>query len=140
MVARRREGERGQSLVEFSLAITVFLVLLMGVVDLGRAVYQLNSVTEAARDLARVASVHPGSALGTSDESVAATDAQAGLVPNLEAPSYTCIDLAGNAVSGSCEPGDWVQVTVASTFIPVTPIASFLGEIVLSGSAGAKIE
>ena len=64
-----RVGEGGQSLVEFSLAITIFLVLVMGTVDLGRAVYQFNGVSQAARELARVASVHPGGTLGSSSES-----------------------------------------------------------------------
>ena len=45
----QRRGERGQALVEFSLAVTVFLTLVMGVVDLGRAVYQYNGTAEAAR-------------------------------------------------------------------------------------------
>ena len=60
MTPRWWRGERGQGLVEFSLAVTVFLALIMGVVDLGRVVYQYNGGAEAARELARVTSVHPG--------------------------------------------------------------------------------
>ncbi|MFL5754949.1 MAG: TadE/TadG family type IV pilus assembly protein, partial [Chloroflexota bacterium] len=37
--AGARAGQRGQSLVEFSLAIMIFLVLLVGTVDLARAIY-----------------------------------------------------------------------------------------------------
>ncbi len=136
----RRRGERGQGLVEFSLAITIFLVLVMGVVDLGRAVYQLNGVTETARTLARVASVHPGATLGDSTEAAAALAAQRGVVPGLDTPTYTCVDLDGSSVSGACRPGDWVRVSVDSTFIPVTPLAGLLGTIVLNGSASARIE
>ena len=73
--------DAGQGLVEFALAITVFLVLVMGVVDLGRAVYQYNGGAEAARELARVTSVHPGSPLGASAETTDVLRTQRGLVP-----------------------------------------------------------
>ncbi len=135
-----RRAERGQSLVEFSLAITVFLLLVMGTVDLGRAVYQFNGVSQAARELARVASVHPGGTLGTSSESASRLIAQRGLVPGLGTPSYTCIDIAGATVSGPCSGGNWVRVTLTSTFTPVTPLAGLLGVVTLTSSASAKIE
>ncbi len=133
-------GERGQGLVEFSLAITLFLVLVMGVVDLGRAVYQLNGVTQAARELARVTSVHPGATLGNSAETAAILATQRGLVPGLTTPVYSCVDIAGTTVTGTCEPGDWVRVSLNSNFTPVTPLATLLGHIVLSGAASARIE
>jgi hypothetical protein len=136
----RIAGERGQGLVEFSIAITVFLLLVMGTVDLGRAVYQYNGVAEAARELARVASVHPGGTLGSSSESSAALASQRGIIPGLGTPTYTCVDIAGGAVSGICSGGDWVRVTLSSTFTPVTPIATLLGVITLNGSASARVE
>jgi hypothetical protein len=133
-------GERGQSLVEFSLAITIFILLLMGTIDLGRAAYQYNGVAQAARELARVASVHPGSTLGSSSEVSATLATQRGLVPGLGTPTYSCIDIAGAAVSGTCGGGNWVRVTLSSTFTPVTPLAGFLGIVTLTSSASAKIE
>lgn len=135
-----RTRERGQGLVEFSLAITVFLVLMMGIVDLGRAVYQYNGVAEAARELARAASVHPGSPLGNSTRSLSTLQAQRGLIPDLAAPTYTCIDIGGTAVTGACAAGDWIRVTATSTFIPVTPLTQFLGQIVLSSTASSRLE
>jgi hypothetical protein len=137
---RRRSGEGGQGLVEFSLAITIFLVLVMGTVDLGRAVFQFNGVSQAARELARVASVHPGSTLGSSSESSSTLAAQRGLVPGLGTPTYTCIDIAGTAVTGPCNGGNWVRVTISSSFIPVTPLAGLIGAVTLASSASAKVE
>jgi hypothetical protein len=49
--------ERGQALVEFALVIPVVLLLIIGLFDLGRAVYAYNSVSNAARTGARVAIV-----------------------------------------------------------------------------------
>ncbi|HEY4188857.1 MAG TPA: TadE/TadG family type IV pilus assembly protein [Candidatus Limnocylindrales bacterium] len=137
---RRRSGERGQSLVEFSLAITIFLLLVMGTVDLGRAAYQYNGVAQAARELARVASVHPGGTLGSSTQVAAVLATQRGLIPGLGTPTYTCLDIAGAPVSGTCSGGNWVRVTINSTFTPVTPMMAFLGVINLSSSASARIE
>ena len=126
--------------MEFSLAVTVFLGLVMGVVDLGRAVYQYNGSAEAARELARVASVHPGAPIGASAEAQRVLQTERGLVPGLTTPAYACIDIAGTTVTRPCAAGDWIRVTVRSTFTPVTPWATILGHIELSSSASAKLE
>ena len=139
-VPSARTGECGQGLVEFSIAITVFLLLVMGTVDLGRAVYQYNGVAQAARELARVASVHPGGTLGSSSESSSTLVAQRALVPGLGTPAYACIDITGTAVTGACTGGDWVRVTLTSTFTPATPVATLLGVITFTGSASIRIE
>ena len=57
---RRRSS--GQALVEFSLIIPIFLVMLMGVVDVGRAIWAQNSLAAAVREGGRFAIVHGGSA------------------------------------------------------------------------------
>jgi Flp pilus assembly protein TadG len=62
--SNRRRG-RGQALVEFALVIPVFLLLLMAVFDLGRAVFAYNSITNAAREGARLAIVNQSTALIT---------------------------------------------------------------------------
>ena len=53
-----KRRDRGQALVEFSLLLIPFLWILMGIVDLGRGIYIYNGVNQAARELARVTSVH----------------------------------------------------------------------------------
>jgi Flp pilus assembly protein TadG len=60
-VLRRRDPSLGQGLAEFALVLPVFLAMLIGMVDLGRAVWANNSVATAAREAARFASVHGGS-------------------------------------------------------------------------------
>ena len=56
----RRTRSRGQGLVEFALVLPVFMVILIGMVDLGRAIWANNSVANSAREAARFASVHGG--------------------------------------------------------------------------------
>jgi len=50
-----REAQRGQNLVEFALLAPFLFLLLLGMVDLGRALYYANDLTNAAREGARVA-------------------------------------------------------------------------------------
>src|SRR3954452_2417577 len=93
-MTRRRRPEhadrgRGQALVEFSLVLIPFLLILMGIIDLGRGIYTSNGVAQAARELGRATSVHtcdttkPTCTLGTSPETAAVRATQNGLVPGL---------------------------------------------------------
>ena len=61
MQLRHRERSLGQGLVEFGLVLPIFLAMLIGMVDIGRAVWANNAVANAAREAARFASVHGGS-------------------------------------------------------------------------------
>jgi Flp pilus assembly protein TadG len=53
--------DHGQSLVEFALVLPIFLAILIGMVDIGRAVWANNAVANAAREATRYAVVHGGS-------------------------------------------------------------------------------
>src|SRR6185369_14315679 len=63
----RGRWQQGQALVEFSLSIIIFIVMLMGIFDVGRAIFMYNGVSEAARDIARRTSVYPYSGIGGSN-------------------------------------------------------------------------
>jgi hypothetical protein len=145
MSARR---DSGQGLVEFSLTIVIFLVLVMGVVDFGMAIYKFNGVSQAAREIARVTSVHPcptPDALtcspGGSSETQDVVDIQKGLIPGLGDPTITCIDEAGGPVSPN--PCDFskhsVQVEVTADYRPVTPLLGLTGTWTMKGSSSAQI-
>ena len=123
-------SQRGQALVEFSVAIIVFLVLLMGVVDLGRGIYMYNGVSQAAREIARVTSVHPGV-----DPTVKATwsaqmasvvSTQENLIPNLGDPTIQCFTIDG-ITAATCTAGNYVQVQVIAPYKAVTPLLGLLG-------------
>jgi hypothetical protein len=57
---KRRDGTRGQSLVEFALTLPIFLLLLVSVFDLGHVVWANNAISTAAREAARFAVVRGG--------------------------------------------------------------------------------
>jgi hypothetical protein len=57
----RPRSERGQSLVESAMVLPILVMLLLGVVDIGRVVWANDGITQAAREAARWAIVHGGS-------------------------------------------------------------------------------
>lgn len=52
-----RPRQRGAAMVEFALVATLFLTLLLGIVDFGRVLFQWNAAAEATRLGARIAVV-----------------------------------------------------------------------------------
>lgn len=57
-----RHRTRGQALVEFAIVLPIFLTLFIGAIDLGRVIWAGDSLAAAAREAARFAIVHGGSA------------------------------------------------------------------------------
>jgi hypothetical protein len=133
-----RGSERGQALVEFALTIVIFVMLLLGVLDFGRAIFMYNGVSQAARDLARVTSVHPGSPLGQSPETLDVLAGAQDSIMGLGEPTYSCVSIRGAAVSGTCQPGNWVKVDVSATYEPTTPLLN-LWDMTLSSSSSVQI-
>src|SRR2546427_12526484 len=81
---RRRAG---QSMVEFAVLAPVFFLLLLGTIDLGRAVYTYNAISNAAREGARAA-VPYDSPLPTTASVVAAGQSKlgGGFTPPVDTP------------------------------------------------------
>jgi Flp pilus assembly protein TadG len=139
-LAQGRAPSRGQALVEFSLVIIPFFFLIMGIFDLGRGIYMMNGTAEAAREIARVTSVHSGCPinavtcdLGSSTQTANVVNTQKGLVPGLTintATDITCVDINDTVkADNTCRWGvDYVRVRVTSSFSPITPIVSMFGD------------
>ena len=141
---RRRSG--GQGLVEFAVAIIPFLMLLMAIVDLGRGIYMMNGTSEAARDIARVVSVHPVGAtddLGSSTQAVAVIATQRSLIPNLTINPSTdivCVDALDQVKADKdCQPGDYIRVHLTAPFTPVTPIVSAFGSHIFDSTSRIQV-
>ena len=141
MRALRRPRERGQALVEFSLSIVIFLVLMMAIVDLGRGIYMFNGVSGAAREIARVASVHPGTTFG-GPEITAVVNTQKRIIPNLGNPTFSCVDIEGAPglnLLGECPTGAQVTVTIVAPYSPVTPVMGLLGTWNMQSTSSVRI-
>jgi Flp pilus assembly protein TadG len=142
MRAWRHQRDRGQALVEFSLSIIIFLVLMMAIVDLGRGIYMFNGVSEAAREIARVASVHPGTTFG-GPEITAVVNTQKKLIPNLGNPTFACVDIDGgpglDPQYGTCPTGAQVTVTISAPYGPVTPLMGLVGTWNMQSTSSVRI-
>ena len=145
---RHRAGSdrRGQTLAEFALALPIFLFILMGIFDFGQAIYMYNGVSQASRELARATSVHrcAGSpcTLGNSAETQAVLATQKSLIPNLQNPTYTCVDIDGSAVNSTttCLPGNQVRVRIVARYSPITPILGLTGTWDLQSTSSVSIQ
>ena len=141
------DRSRGQALVEFSLILVPFLLILMGIVDLGRGIYTNNGVSQAAREIARVTSVHvcaSSCTLGNSPETLAVIATQKSLVPGLSGGTASiaiaCTTITNTTVSGSgCAPGNFVRVTVRVPFTVLTPLLSMVAPTALTSTTHVKV-
>jgi hypothetical protein len=152
--ARATRGDRatGQALVEFALAVIPFLILLMGVIDLGRGIYMMNGTSEAARDITRATIVHlfdSSGNLGRSPETTAVIDTQEGLIPGLTIDpdvDIVCVDAFDNVQNpelgknDDCTVGeDFIRVHVTAPFSPVTPLVSAFGSHTFESTSRMQI-
>lgn len=64
---RRSSGRSGQAMVEFALASIIFLTIVLGAIDFGRAIYIDSQLTNAVREGARYAQVAPTATTGIKD-------------------------------------------------------------------------
>jgi Flp pilus assembly protein TadG len=149
----RHARPRGQALVEFSLALIPFVLMLLGIFDLGRGIYMNNGVSEAAREIARATAVHPcdtsSCALGNSPETLAVIATQEGLIPGLSSASssvtFACTNISDVVVTGnpSCSSGSkdplYIRVTVAVPFSVITPVLSMVAPSTLQSTAHVQV-
>jgi Flp pilus assembly protein TadG len=131
-------SHRGQSLVESALILPIFILVLVGLFDLGRAVYAYNTISNASREAVRVAIVNQtaldvqGEAfqqavslgIGTGDVSIAYLD-----------PSGV-----GNC-TGNIDPGCIASVTVQYSFSAATPvIGQIIGAFLMTATTEMPVE
>ena len=74
-LVHHRSGQRSQALIEFALVSPVLLLLLFGVIDLGRAIFYYDAINHAAREGARVA-VRASNSLPTNADVLTAVTGQ----------------------------------------------------------------
>ena len=129
---------RGQSLVEFALVLPIFLLVLMGLFDLGRGVYAYITINNAAREAARLAIVDqtPGHA--------EAEAAKQSVALGLTAVNIDYRDADTPADPASCAPveiGCIAAVEVMYTFQAVTPvIGQIIGPFDITGESRFAVE
>lgn len=128
---RHLTNNRGQSLVEFALILPVFVLLLGGIIDFGRVYNEMLTMTAAAREGARAATV------GNSD-SVAKSSALNYLSPSDQATASVVITPTAPRTSGTS-----VTVTVSNQVTIMTPVISAFfpkNPITVTGTSVMRVE
>lgn len=138
-------AEDGASLVELSVLLPLFLLLLFGAVDIGRAFYLEIELSGAAHAAAMYGSQNPTDTAGM--QTAAQNDAPN--VPNLNVgtPTYGCECADGTGYSANCGTAPScpsnnevyrVNVTVTTTYSPLFPWPKIPSSISLSNSASMR--
>jgi hypothetical protein len=155
-----RRRSRGQALVEFALVFPIFMLLLFGLIDVGRYVYVTNAFNQAAREAARFGAVQqwafacPASVPVGSQDRFSCTEAYAqqrliGYTFDATATLVTCSDgtlpkvLLNNTLCGA---NDILNVTLtsgagANRFRFFTPIISqLIAPPTITGEANVAVQ
>jgi Flp pilus assembly protein TadG len=136
--------ERGQALVEFALVGIVFFLIVFGMIDVGRAVWNYNTLAEATREGSRYAMVHganssdpsgPGSAYYTPPNSdTKVTETVARYSSGLDSSSLT---VESEWPDGTTDVGSHVTVTSRYTY---DPMFNFLGIVSFTMTSSSTME
>lgn len=122
--------ERGQSLVEVALTLPILIIILVAILDLGRAYLTYIALSDAAAEGAAYAAIHPAD---TAQAIARAADSSGGLV-TLE-PDMVSVD------TGSLSAGSPITVTVEYEYQLLTPFIDILLEdLVLPDDGVIKIK
>jgi hypothetical protein len=128
------QKEKAQGLVEFALILPLLLLVILGIMEMGRLLFFYSSVTSASREGARY-----GSAVGDVNGAPRYADCAGIRGAALQAGSFAGLEdgdiqiLYDNGISltaSSCPPNtpinltDRVVVTASGTFTPIVPIIS----------------
>jgi hypothetical protein len=144
-----RELTSGQSLVEFALVFPLFLLLVMGLFDIGRAVLYYSTLNTAVREGSRLAVVqsdcdyrsNPGDCSGgyldfyPLDCKDAASTANILICDDIENKFFTIGDLSGSTItidhpdSGTADPK--VSIGIDYLFKPITPGIALMEDLTM---------
>jgi Flp pilus assembly protein TadG len=121
--------ERGQALVEFAAVLVILMILVAGMLDLGRAFFVYMSLRDAAQEGATYASINPSDTTG--------------IVNRVRSTSTKPVDLSNTALinvqvnpSGALCAGSGVEVVVEYPKFEIT--TPLLGSILGSQSIALR--
>jgi len=100
---------QGQSLLEFALILPVLVIVLVGVFDLGRALFALITITNAAREGARYGSLHTDETVDMVQAAAVLEGQGSGITVTASNVSVSCPD---DGAAWPCNRGTAVRVTV----------------------------
>ena len=147
MTLPHRERDRGQALIEMALMLPVLVLLLVGVFDLGRAVWLSNTLATAVREGSRYGVVHgalSASPTGPGSATYTAPDVDTAITSQVERYATGVPNITVNASwpDGNANRGSRIVVSASFPFTPILAQA-FVGNalhVTLRSSSTLVIE
>jgi hypothetical protein len=132
---RSRTAQKGQSLVELAVSMIIILLLLLGAVEFGMALFQYVTIRDAAQEGALYGSINPEDETGIIERTIAAASDMVALSPGDVDVSWSndakkCEGLTGGAPHS-------ITVTITYNHAIIFPlIGPIIGDddITLTGS------
>ena len=138
----RRTVESGQTAVEFALASTIFLLVMLGAIDFGRSIYVYSQLNAGVRDSARVAKVSM-SGQGYMDYATVEQRVRVGVNPETNAarprPGLSAVTV-NISCGGACDSGDKITIRASVPFQAVTQELLGISPFTLTSSATVTLE
>jgi Flp pilus assembly protein TadG len=128
--------QSGAALVEFALVATILMILIMGMIDFGRALYTKNSLTNAAREGGRFAAVQGDVATRIDEVKDTVISHMSPFGGAALTRSQITVNL--NYATGSTTVIESTTIEIAYPFEPITPIAGLIGLDPLTLKASAQ--
>jgi Flp pilus assembly protein TadG len=151
MIDAYRTKNRGQAMVEFAIALPILLMLLVGIFEVGRAIFIFSAVTNASREAVRFAS-----AVGLDDSGnnkfqycdgirnaarrsayfLALADGDI-LIEYDEGPDTSVFDTCDGSLDTAvaADTGDRVRVTVTAQYNPMLDLIPITSRTITSSSS-----
>lgn len=130
---RTARDERGAAAVEFALVLPILLVLVFGIVDFGRLYFTQITLTDAAREGARVLALE-----GATGSGYTSAQAAADAVTRTD-DALTGVDSTVTVTTGTCTDGSPVTVTATTDFNFITPLPDLAGLLGITTVTGTGV-
>jgi Flp pilus assembly protein TadG len=123
----RHKAERGQSLVEMTVGLVILLIIVMGILDLGRIYFTYITLQDAAAEAALYLAVDP--CCKTADNCTSPNNAEYRAVYSADPGFAAAISSLGDdgfsaQVDNPMAVGTGISVSVSYPYQPLTPLIS----------------
>jgi hypothetical protein len=143
-----KQPSRGQTLVEFALVLPLLLLFLLGILDLGRAVYAYSTIANAAHEAARLAIVNQSRGTACPAETIECTAARHAASLDLDPAAQVLVDFRNpddpNDPGNDCiaiDIGCVAVVTLGYRYTAATPvIGNIVGVVDMTSTTMLPIE
>jgi Flp pilus assembly protein TadG len=123
----------GAAAVELALVLPILLLLIFGIIDFGRLYFAQITLTDAAREGARVLALEGASGSGYT---TAQADADA---KTRVQDAVTGVDSTVTVTTGTCTAGQPVTVKASTSFTFLTPLPNLAGFLGISTVTGTGV-